>query len=84
MTEALEREALVREEIDRRRARERAAAERRTAGAGKENAPGGELRSRPVSMLAGRRRTGRRLRWLRHRECWLVSLGDGRQHIVYR
>jgi superfamily II DNA or RNA helicase len=76
VTEALDREALVREEIDRRRARERAAAERRTAGAGKENAPGGELRSRPVSMLAGRRRTGRRLRWLRHRECWLVSLGS--------
>jgi hypothetical protein len=29
-----------------------------------------------VSMLAARGRTARRLRWLRHRECWLVSLGS--------
>ena len=74
VTEALEREALEKAEIDRRRALERQKADERAA-AGKETTPDGELRSRPVSMLAARRRTARRLRWLRHRECWLVSLG---------
>ena len=50
-------------------------ADERAAAAG-ETTPDGEMRSRPVSMLAARRRTARRLRWLRHRECWLVSLGS--------
>ena len=67
--------ALEKTEIDRRRALERQKADKRAAAAGRET-PDGELRSRPVSMLAARRRTARRLRWLRHRECWLVSLGS--------
>jgi superfamily II DNA/RNA helicase len=75
VTEALERAALEKTEIDRRRALERQKADERAAAAGKETTPDGELRSRPVSMLAARRRTARRLRWLRHRECWLLSLG---------
>ena len=73
VTEALERAALEKAEIDRRRALERQKADKRAAAG--ETTPDGELRSRPVSMLAARRRTARRLRWLRHRECWLVSLG---------
>jgi superfamily II DNA or RNA helicase len=76
VTEALEREQLEREEIERRRALEREKAEERAAAAGHEKPSDGELRSRPVSMLAARRRAARRLRWLRHRECWLVSLGS--------
>jgi superfamily II DNA or RNA helicase len=75
VTEALERAALEKTEIDRRRALEHQNAGERAAATGKEQTPDGELRSRPVSMLAARRRTTRRLRWLRHRECWLVSLG---------
>ena len=75
VTEALERARLEKTEIDRRRALERQKAEGRTAAA-REGTPDGELRSRPVSMLAARRRTARRLRRLRHRECWLVSLGS--------
>ena len=75
VTEALERARLEKTEIDRRRALERQKADERAAAAGRET-PDGELRSRPVSMLAARRRTARRLRWLRHRECWLVSLGS--------
>ena len=75
VTEALERVRLEKTEIDRRRALERQKADERAAAAGRETADG-ELRSRPVSMLAARRRTARRLRWLRHRECWLVSLGS--------
>ena len=75
VTEALERAQLEKTEIDRRRALERRKADERSAAAGRET-PDGELRSRPVSMLAARRRTARRLRWLRHRECWLVSLGS--------
>ncbi len=75
VTEALEREALEREEIERRRALERQKADEHPAAAGKEKTPDGELRSRPVSMLAARRQRPRRLRWLRHNECWLVSLG---------
>jgi superfamily II DNA/RNA helicase len=75
VTEALERAALEKAEIDRRRALERQKADERAAAAGKEPTPDGELRSRPVSMLAARRPTARRLRWLRHSECWLVSLG---------
>ena len=74
--EALEREALDREELERRRALERVRADKQAAMAGRETGPDGELRSRPVSMLAARRRHARRLRWLRHRECWLVSLGN--------
>jgi superfamily II DNA or RNA helicase len=74
VTEALERARLEKAEIDRRRAVEQKADER-AAAAGRET-PDGELRSRAVSMLAARRRTARRLRWLRHRECWLVSLGS--------
>lgn len=75
VTEAHElRARLEKTEIDRRRALEQKADER--AAAAGEGTPGGELRSRPVSMLAARRRTARRLRWLRHRECWLVSLGS--------
>ena len=75
VTEALERARLEKAEIDRRRALERQKADERAAAAG-ERTPDGELRSRPVSMLAARRRAARRLRWLRHRECWLVSLGS--------
>ena len=75
VTEALERARLEKAENDRRRALERQRADERAAAAGK-GTPDGELRSRPVSMLAARRRTARRLRWLRHRECWLVSLGS--------
>ncbi len=76
VTEALEREALEREEIERRRALERQKADEHPAAAGKEKTPDGELRSRPVSMLAARRQRAGRLRWLRHNECWLVSLGN--------
>jgi hypothetical protein len=75
VTEALERARLEKAEIDRRRALERQKADERAAASG-EGTADGELRSRPVSMLAARRRTARRLRWLRHRECWLVSLGS--------
>ena len=76
VTEALEREALEREEIERRRALERQKADEHPAAAGKDKTPDGELRSRPVSMLAARRQRARRLRWLQHNECWLVSLGN--------
>jgi superfamily II DNA or RNA helicase len=75
VTEALEREALDREELERRQALERQNTDT-AAGSGAEKAPDGELRSRPVGMFAARRRAARRLRWLRHRECWLVSLGS--------
>ncbi|MGB0098339.1 MAG: helicase-related protein [Solirubrobacteraceae bacterium] len=61
-------EVTVTEALDRHAAADRAqqAAKRKRAE--------GELRSRPVRMLAPRHRA-RRLRWLRHRECWLVAIG---------
>ncbi len=61
-------EVTVTEALDRR------AAADRVAQAAKRKRAEGELRSRPVRMLAPRHRA-RRLRWLRHRECWLVAIG---------
>jgi superfamily II DNA or RNA helicase len=76
VTEALEREELKREEIARRRALEREGAQPRVRRPGEEKTPDGELRSRPVRMFEARRRRARKVRWLRHRECWLVSVGS--------
>jgi len=75
VTEALERETPDRAELERRQALDRQKADK-TARDAAEETPDGDLRSRSVGMLATRRRTVRRLQWLRHRDCWLVSLGS--------
>jgi hypothetical protein len=62
--------------LDRQQAEDRRQAEeQKQAGAGRRQAPEGTLRSRDARLL-GRRRRARKLHWLRHRECWLVSLGN--------
>jgi superfamily II DNA or RNA helicase len=61
--------------LDHQRTADRAREEKQATGKRPE-APKGTLRSRQVSLLGRRQPRARRLRWLRHRECWLLSLGS--------